>query len=186
MSPASAGCGAPGNASWIRDGACSSMRQGRPPTWRAATAAARAASAWSPPCPWPLADHHLRRRAARERHRRAAGARWSDDRPGVLRLRRAVPGAGAGTRRRRGARQPRRAQGRRRPPGARRGRRLAPLPASPDLNPIEQLFAKLKALLRKAAARTKDELWQAIGRLIAAVPPRECANYLSHCGYGST
>jgi transposase len=59
-------------------------------------------------------------------------------------------------------------------------------PYSPDLNPIEQLFAKLKALLRKAAARTKDALWQAIGRVLAAVPPRECANYLNHCGYGST
>ena len=59
-------------------------------------------------------------------------------------------------------------------------------PYSPDLNPIEQLFAKLKALLRKAAARTKDELWQTIGRLLAAVPPSECANYLNHCGYGST
>jgi DDE superfamily endonuclease len=59
-------------------------------------------------------------------------------------------------------------------------------PYSPDLNPIEQLFAKLKALLRKAAARTKHELWQAIRRLLAAVPPSECANYLNHCGYGST
>ena len=48
-------------------------------------------------------------------------------------------------------------------------------PYSPDLNPIEQLFAKLKALLRKLAARTRDELWQAIGRLLA-VPPSECAN----------
>ena len=59
-------------------------------------------------------------------------------------------------------------------------------PYSPDLNPIEQLFARLKALLRKTAARTKHELWQAIGRLLARVPPSECANYLSHCGYGST
>jgi transposase len=59
-------------------------------------------------------------------------------------------------------------------------------PYSPDLNPIEQLFAKLKALLRKAAARTKDELWQAIGRLLATVLPSECVNYLHHCGYGST
>jgi transposase len=58
-------------------------------------------------------------------------------------------------------------------------------PYSPDLNPIEQLFAKLKALLRKAAARTKDALWQAIGRLLAAVPASECAHYLRHCGYGS-
>ncbi len=58
-------------------------------------------------------------------------------------------------------------------------------PYSPDLNPIEQLFAKLKALLRQAAARTRDELWQAIG-LLATVPPAECANYLRHCGYGAT
>jgi transposase len=58
-------------------------------------------------------------------------------------------------------------------------------PYSPDLNPIEQLFAKLKALLRKAAARTRDELWQAIGRLLASLPSAECANYLNHCGYGS-
>jgi transposase len=59
-------------------------------------------------------------------------------------------------------------------------------PYSPDLNPIEQLFAKLKALLRKAAARTRDELWSTIGRLLETSPPAECSNYLSHCGYGST
>ena len=58
-------------------------------------------------------------------------------------------------------------------------------PYSPDLNPIEQLFAKLKALLRKAAARTRDALWSAIGRLLAAIPPAECANYLAHSGYHS-
>ena len=59
-------------------------------------------------------------------------------------------------------------------------------PYSPDLNPIEPLFAKLKALLRKAAARTKDALWSTIGRLLETVPERECASYLHHCGYGST
>ena len=59
-------------------------------------------------------------------------------------------------------------------------------PYSPDLNPIEQLFAKLKALLRKAAARTRDELWAIIGRLLDACPAAECTNYLRHCGYGST
>ena len=59
-------------------------------------------------------------------------------------------------------------------------------PYSPDLNPIEQLFAKLKALLRKAAARTRDELWTTIGRLLEALPPAECPNFLNHCGYGST
>ena len=59
-------------------------------------------------------------------------------------------------------------------------------PYSPDLNPIELLFAKLKMLLRKAAARTKDELWSTIGRLLQTCSPAECTNYLSHCGYGST
>jgi transposase len=58
-------------------------------------------------------------------------------------------------------------------------------PYSPDLNPIEQLFAQLKALLRKAAARTRDELWSTIGRLLATVPPDQCARYLHHCQYGS-
>jgi transposase len=58
-------------------------------------------------------------------------------------------------------------------------------PYSPDLNPIEQLFAKLKALLRKAAARTKEQLWSIIGHLLDACPAAECANYLRHCGYGS-
>jgi transposase len=57
-------------------------------------------------------------------------------------------------------------------------------PYAPDLNPIEQLFAKLKALLRKTAARTKDDLWSAIGRLLDACPASACANYLRHCGYG--
>jgi transposase len=54
------------------------------------------------------------------------------------------------------------------------------------LNPIEQLFAKLKALLRKAAARTRDDLWSTIGRLLEACPAAECTHYLNHCGYGST
>jgi transposase len=51
--------------------------------------------------------------------------------------------------------------------------------------PIEQLFAKLKALLRKLAARTKEELWSTIGHLLDACPAAECANYPRHCGYGS-
>ena len=56
-------------------------------------------------------------------------------------------------------------------------------PTRPDLNPIEQAFAKLKALLRKAAARTVDGLWTAIGRLLDLFPPAECANYLANSGY---
>jgi transposase len=59
-------------------------------------------------------------------------------------------------------------------------------PYSPDLNPIEQLFAKLKALLCKAAARTKDALWATIGRLLETVSESECSNYLIHSGYGAT
>jgi len=56
-------------------------------------------------------------------------------------------------------------------------------PYSPDLNPIEQVFAKLKALLRKAGARTKEALWTAIGTLLDAFKPDECRNYLINCGY---
>ena len=59
-------------------------------------------------------------------------------------------------------------------------------PYSPDLNPIEQVFAKLKALLRDAAARTTEALWAAVGRLLARSPPAECARYLAHCGYGQS
>jgi transposase len=56
-------------------------------------------------------------------------------------------------------------------------------PYSPDLNPIEQVFAKLKALLRKAAARTRDALWTTIGQLLDGFSPAECRNYLINSGY---
>jgi transposase len=56
-------------------------------------------------------------------------------------------------------------------------------PYSPDLNPIEQMFAKLKALLRKAAARTREALWTTIGRLLDTFSPAECRNYLENSGY---
>ncbi len=59
-------------------------------------------------------------------------------------------------------------------------------PYSPDLNPIEQLFGKLKALLRKAAERTLEALWTAIGRLLDDLPADECSRYLAHAGYGLT
>lgn len=59
-------------------------------------------------------------------------------------------------------------------------------PYSPDLNPIEQFFAKLKALLRKAAARTKEALWITIGGLLDQCSPTECVNYLANCGYEPT
>jgi len=56
-------------------------------------------------------------------------------------------------------------------------------PYSPHFNPIELAFAKLKALLRKAAARTVDALWAAITDAIEAFTPRECANYFTATGY---
>lgn len=64
---------------------------------------------------------------------------------------------------------------------------LRPLPPySPDLNPIENLFAKLKALLRKVALRTVDALWIHIGQLLSAFSPNECTNYFTASGYVST
>lgn len=67
------------------------------------------------------------------------------------------------------------------------GATLVHLPAySPDLNPIEQLFAKLKALLRKAATRTKEALWTEIGDLLETVTPEECQNYFRSSGYVTT
>ena len=59
-------------------------------------------------------------------------------------------------------------------------------PYSPDLNPIEQVFAKLKALLRRAGARTKETLWTTIGLLIDQFRPAECRNYLTNSGYEFT
>ena len=59
-------------------------------------------------------------------------------------------------------------------------------PYSPDLNPIEQVFAKLKTLLRKAAERSVEATWRRIGTLLDAFNPQECANYFRNSGYAST
>jgi len=59
-------------------------------------------------------------------------------------------------------------------------------PYSPDLNPIEQVFAKLKTLLRKADERTIEATWRRIGSLLDCFTPAECANYLKNSGYAST
>ncbi len=59
-------------------------------------------------------------------------------------------------------------------------------PYSPDFNPIENAFAKLKTLLLKAAKRTLEGLWTTIGRLISAFTPTECANYFAAAGYDAT
>ena len=65
------------------------------------------------------------------------------------------------------------------------GARLFFLPKySPDLNPIEQLFAKLKTWLRKAAGRSIDAICAALGKALDAIPSTECTNYFAHAGYG--
>jgi transposase len=56
---------------------------------------------------------------------------------------------------------------------------------SPDLNPIEQVFAKFKHLLRRAAVRTREAVGAAIGELLKSYTPDECANYLRISGYGA-
>ena len=64
------------------------------------------------------------------------------------------------------------------------GARLRYLPAySPDLNPIENVYAKLKSDLRKGAARTVDALSRLVGRSLKAIAPGECAGYFRHAGY---
>lgn len=59
-------------------------------------------------------------------------------------------------------------------------------PYSPDLNPIEQVFAKLKTLLRKTGERSVEATWKRIGQLLDAFPPTECANYLVNSGYAQS
>jgi transposase len=59
-------------------------------------------------------------------------------------------------------------------------------PYSPDFNPIEQVFSKLKWLLRSAAERTVAGLWSLLGKLLDQFPPHECRNYFRHCGYNAT
>ena len=57
-------------------------------------------------------------------------------------------------------------------------------PYSPDLNPIEMVFSKLKALLRARAVRTTDQLWRAIGQIRGLFDPQECQNHFNAAGYG--
>ena len=58
-------------------------------------------------------------------------------------------------------------------------------PYSPDLNPIEQAFAKMKALLRKASERTRDALWSAVGRVLDLYTPQECRKLFKNAGYST-
>ena len=58
-------------------------------------------------------------------------------------------------------------------------------PYSPDLNPIEQAFAKIKHWMRVAQKRTSEETWRHIGHLVSTIEPNECRNYFENAGYAS-
>jgi transposase len=58
-------------------------------------------------------------------------------------------------------------------------------PYSPDLNPIEQAFAKIKHWMRAAQKRTVEDAWRHLGSLVASINPDECANYFANAGYAS-
>ena len=132
-----------------------------------------------------LEDHHLHRRASSHGHERTDGARRRDERAGVPRLHR----TGARAHARPGRRRDHGHLPAHKPAGVRTaieaaGASLRYLPPySPDFNPIEMAFAKLKALLRKTAARTIPDLWKAIKDALPLFAPRECANYFEHAGY---
>ena len=161
------------------------MRPVQRPTWRAAMAAAARSTPGVQRAVGTLEDHDIRRRAAGRGDRRALCVRRTngcasfrayveqfvvpilregdivvmDNLPShkVAGIREAIEAAGA---------------------------ELRYLPSySPDFNPIEQFFVKLKALLRKAAARTIDALIAAIAQALSKVSPQECENYLANQGY---
>jgi transposase/transposase-like protein len=174
---------AAGSRSWTRSASSFSMRPRPPPTWRGATAAARSASVWWRPCPRgtgrPPPSSPACARAASWRRWCSTGRSVGCGDPT------APHGTGAafcayveqflasalepGDVVVQGNLAAHRVDGVRQALAAAGAAALLP-PYSPDLNPIEQLFAKLKALLRHVAARTKDELWEAIGRLLVTVP----------------
>ena len=146
--------------------------------------------------PRALEDHDLRRRPHHPLDDRALGARRADQPRRLRDLGRPGPRSDADARRRCDHGQPVEPQG---PAGSRddrgcRGR--AALPAapdqvrgrlySPDFNPIENALARLKALPRKAAERTVDRLWAAIGRIVDLFTPAECRNYFANAGYDAT
>ena len=163
----------------------SSTRLALRPRWPGCEGVRRAATLSGQRAARTLEDHDLRRRAAPRRHDRALGARWPDERRGVPGLCAGGARADPAARRHRRDGQFACPQSRRRPHrdrgrGARR--RLLP-PYSPDLNPIENAFAKLKAILRRAAARTIPTLLDAIRDALPTFHPSECANYFTATGY---
>ena len=133
----------------------------------------------------PLENNDLRGRVAQRSNHRALRVRRTNERRKIPRLGGAIPRSDIAGRRHCRHGQSVEPQGSRCP---RRHRKSWGQPAlsaalQPDLNPIEQVFAKLKSLLRKAAARTLEDLIGAIANALTKFDPAECANYLNHSGY---
>src|SRR5215813_14306860 len=146
-------------------------------------AAVREASASSAPSPTVIGRRRLSSPACAAMGSLLPSSSWTDQRRMAAHLCREGARTDAAARRHRDLGQSQLAQGRRRARDRRGARRQAALPRySPDLNPIEQLFAKLKALLRKAAARTVEALWTAVATLLTAFSTDECANYFANAG----
>ena len=130
-------------------------------------------------------DRDLPRRAAQRPHRSALPVRRTDQRRALPRLCRTIPCAHPQAGRRRDPRQPRLAQGKGRATGDKGHRRAPRLSAeySPDLNPIEQVFAKFKTLLRKSGGRSYEAISQVCAHILTQYPLEECAAYIRNVGY---
>jgi hypothetical protein len=130
-------------------------------------------------------DRDFPRRLAQRPHRRALPVRRAHQWRALPRLCRTGPRAHAEAGRRRDPRQSRLPQGKGRAqddPGCRSSPRL-PAEILPRPQPIEQVFAKFKTLLRKAEARSYEAISDACGKILAQYPPAECAAYLRNAGY---
>jgi len=135
----------------------------------------------------PLEDHDLHCGAALRPDQRALGHRRPHQWRTLHALRREGVGANPVKGRGRYPQQPRQSQGKAARNAIRAtGAHLLFLPPySPDLNPIEQLFAKLKHLIRAAEPRDVEATWRKVGELLNLFSPQECANYLKNSGYVS-
>ena len=138
--------------------------------------------------PRPLEDHHPGCRTAPRRDGRTLRDRWADERDNLPRIRRTMSGSRRSTAvtssswttfrldKVAGVTDAIEAVG---------ATAFYLPPYSPDLNPIEQVFSKLKALLRKAAERTVPKLWRRIRALLRTISDEECLNFFRHAGYAS-
>ena len=136
---------------------------------------------------WPLADYDVHCHPALRPDRCPVCARSADKRRKFCRMGRAVldPDTGIGRHRDHGHLSSHKRPAIRQAIRAAKAKLLYLPPYSPDLHPIEQMFFKLKHLLRKASERTAEATWRKIGTLLDAFPPHECANYFVNSGYAS-